>query len=65
MDYDDYPDQDDHFDGLEEEILTDESNKLEYCDSCGLLHHPDNLIEKRCENCWDDDVDWEENDFGY
>lgn len=54
MDYDDLPCQDDFFHGLEEEIHSDESNKLENCENCGLMYHTDNLIENRCEDCWDD-----------
>lgn len=62
MDYDDYPCQDDHFNGLEEEIHSDWANELDYCDGCGHACHPSNLIQGRCEDCWDDDWDPEEDE---
>lgn len=65
MDYDDFPDQDDYFHGLEEEMHSDYQDKLEPCESCGHLCHVDNLIDGRCENCWDDsmDDDFEDDDI--
>lgn len=56
MEYDDYPSQDDHFNGLEEEILSFEANQLINCNNCGDLCHPENLQDGICESCWDDSV---------
>ena len=50
----DYPTQDEHFNGLEEEIHSDEANTFVHCDNCGELCHPDNLIDGVCEDCEDD-----------
>ena len=60
MDYEDYPSQDDHFNGLEEEIHQDYQNDIRICDDCGDLCHLDNLIQGRCQTCWD--ADWDEDE---
>jgi hypothetical protein len=52
----DYPSFDDHFNGLEEEILSDEADKLTICPECGEICHGDNLHDGVCEDCWDEEA---------
>lgn len=54
----DFPTQDEHFNGLEEEIHSDEANNpFVHCCNCGELCEQGNLIEGVCEDCWDDQQD--------
>jgi hypothetical protein len=53
-----FPTQDEHFHGLEEEIHSDEANNpFVHCCNCGELCEQGNLIEGVCEDCWDDKQD--------
>jgi hypothetical protein len=58
----DYPTQDDHFNGLEEEIHSNDAQRsqeqeIRECKECGELCHIDNLHDGICEDCWDDQHD--------
>lgn len=57
MEYEDCPSQDDHFNGLEEEIHSDEANSFDHCRQCDELIHITNLHNGMCEDCWDEQID--------